>query len=74
MNLAAGFQCQIRVAECLESGWSEWFAGLDIRPDEERGCGGTVISGRLPDQAALYGLIGQIRDLGLTLLEVKQFD
>ena len=31
-----------------------------------------VLSGPIVDQAALHGLLIKIRDLGLTLLEVKQ--
>jgi hypothetical protein len=32
----------------------------------------TVLSGRLPDQAALHGVLSQIESLGLELLEVHQ--
>ena len=31
----------------------------------------TVLTGRLPDQSALYGLIHQLEALGLELLEVR---
>ena len=33
--------------------------------------GETVLTGLLPDQAALYGVLGQIEALGLVLLEVR---
>jgi hypothetical protein len=32
----------------------------------------TVLRGRLPDQAALYGVLAQIEALGLELLEVRR--
>lgn len=32
----------------------------------------TVVSGELPDQAALHGVIGRIESLGLELLEVRR--
>ena len=34
----------------------------------------TIISGLLPDQPALYGLLAKIRDLGLCLISVRQLD
>jgi hypothetical protein len=36
--------------------------------------GTTTLEGSLVDQAALYGLISRMRDLGLTLLEVCRID
>jgi hypothetical protein len=34
--------------------------------------GDTVLSGPLPDRAALYGVLAQIEALGLELLEVRR--
>ena len=34
--------------------------------------GTTVLSGRLPDQAALHGVLAQIESLGLELLAVRR--
>jgi hypothetical protein len=36
--------------------------------------GDTLLQGELPDQAALHGILMVIRDLGLTLMEVKCLD
>jgi hypothetical protein len=32
----------------------------------------TMLSGQVVDQAALYGILNKIRDLGLTLLSVQR--
>ncbi len=42
--------------------------------DEDVSPSQTVIRGYVEDQAALYGLISRIRDLGLTLLFVRNID
>jgi hypothetical protein len=47
--------------------WSDWFTGLKLTHQEGDE---TLLSGPLPDQAALHGLIERIRDLYLTLLSV----
>ena len=60
--------CQIRVKGHLSDQWAEWFGGLTIenQPDGE-----AVLSGPLPDQAALHGVLNRIRDIGLTLVAVN---
>ncbi|UCD97754.1 MAG: hypothetical protein JSV42_12385 [Chloroflexota bacterium] len=52
----------------LDPYWSEWFEGLKLTQREEDQ---TVLSGMLPDQAALHGLLEHIRDLNLTLISVN---
>jgi hypothetical protein len=60
---------QIRVKGHLDPAWSAWFDGLTITHDAD---GATTLKGPVVDQAALYGLISRVRDLGLTLLAVNR--
>ena len=59
---------EVRVEGELGGRWSEWFGGLRI----ESGGGGTIISGTLPDQSALYGVLDKVRDLGLCVITVRR--
>ena len=59
---------QIRVEGQLSSHWTDWFDGLTITRAEK---GETLITGPVIDQAALYGLLKKIRDLGLPLISVN---
>jgi len=61
-------QVEIRVKGRLDARWSEWLEGLGIRHTAQ---GETVLTGPLLDQAALYGLMSKLRDLGLTLTLVR---
>ena len=59
---------EIQVKGRIDEDWSEWLGGLTIAHTEEDN---TVLTGSLPDQAALYGLIAQLRNLGLPLVFVN---
>jgi hypothetical protein len=62
----------IRVREHLiPEQWETWFAGLtlEVLPDGEM-----QLSGPVPDQAMLYGILNRIRDLGLTLIYLEGTD
>jgi hypothetical protein len=63
--------CSITVKGHLDQRWSEWFDGLTITHLEN---GASVLSGRLPDQAALHGVLTKVRDLGLNLVAVDSED
>ena len=60
---------QIRVQGHMSSQWAAWFGGLQI---ENQPNGEAVLSGPLADQAALHGVLGQIRDMGLTLIALNR--
>ncbi len=60
---------EIKVKGRLDPLWSEWLAGMKLthlEGDE------TLLSGALPDQSALYGLLERIRDINLTLISVTR--
>lgn len=59
---------QIRVKGQLERRWEHWFDGLQLNIDHDT----TMLEGELSDQAALYGALLKIRDLGLPLLSVQR--
>ena len=62
---------QIRLKGHLGRQWTDWFAGLSITLEEN---GDTRLTGPVVDQAALYGLLRKVRDLGLPLLAVTCVD
>jgi hypothetical protein len=59
---------EIKVQGNLGEDWAEWFGGLEVTTDEH---GHTVLTGPIPDQAALFGILARLRDLGLPLLSVN---
>ena len=62
---------RIKVQGRLDEDWSDWFSGMSVTVEcQKDGPTITTLTGTVPDQAALHGLINRIRDLGLPLLEV----
>jgi len=59
---------QIRIKGHLGSGWSDWFGGLTITLSDN---GDTLLTGPVVDQAALFGLLKKVRDLGMPLVSVS---
>ena len=62
---------EIRVQGRLDDRWSSWLDGLDVSSRDD---GTTVLSGHLPDQSALHGVLHKVGDLGLSLLSVIRID
>jgi hypothetical protein len=61
----------IRLKGHLDERWAERFEGLTYSHESD---GTTILSGPVADQAALYGLLRTVRDLGLPLLSVMGVD
>jgi hypothetical protein len=61
-------RAEIRIAGHLDPKWAEWFEGFDLTYTEN---GETILTGCVADQAALYGLIAKLRDLGVVLISVN---
>jgi hypothetical protein len=58
----------IRVKEHLDKDWGEWLGDFTITHLESNE---TILIGSVPDQAALYGLIAKLRDLGIELIGIN---
>lgn len=62
---------QIRLKGHLRHEWTHWFQGLAITLQEN---GDTLLTGPVVDQAALFGLLRQVRDLGMPLVSVNRVE
>ena len=60
---------EILVEGHLDEHWSAWLGDLRITYDN---LGNSILSGTIPDQAALYGILAKIRDLGLALISLNR--
>jgi hypothetical protein len=62
---------QIRLKSHLGGQWTNWFGGLSITLEDN---GDTLLTGPVADQAALFGLLKKVRDLGMPLLSVNRVE
>lgn len=62
---------QIRIEGRLDKQWTNWFGSLTITLEES---GDTLLTGPVLDQAALFGLLRRVRDLGMQLISVNRVD
>ena len=62
---------EIRIEGHLSGQWTDWFDGLTVSLEET---GVTCLTGPVTDQAALYGLLKKVRDLGMPLVSVNRLD
>jgi hypothetical protein len=61
---------EIRLQGRLDSRWSARLDGMALTTGD--GC--TLLRGPVVDQAALHGLLHQLRDIGLVLVSVRQVE
>lgn len=69
--LVAGGEMQrvkILIEGRLDEKWAEWFEGFNLNYTVS---GGTRLTGTVPDQAALYGLVAKLRDMGVRLISAN---
>ena len=59
---------EIHIKGRIDPDWSDWLSGMQITPLPNRE---TRLSGELPDQSALYGVLARLNNLGLALLSVQ---
>ena len=62
---------QIRINGHLGPQWTDWFGGVTIALEDN---GDTLLTGPVVDQAALYGLLRKVRDLGMPLISTIRVD
>lgn len=62
---------EIRLKGHLDARWADQFERLSFTYKND---GTTILSGPVIDQAALYGLLRKVRDIGLPLVSVIQVD
>jgi hypothetical protein len=76
--MGTGWEYQVRVEGRIGQRWLAWFDGLVINAaDEDAGQASgspaiTTLTGIMPDQAALAGLLQKLYTLGLPLVEVRR--
>ena len=64
---AKPWRCELRIKGHLDDRWADWFEGLSFTHESD---GTTLLSGAVVDQAALFGLLRKVRDLGMPLISI----
>ena len=62
------YRTEIHIKGKIGSSWSDWFGDLQLQD----GAGDeTILSGNLPDMAAVYGVISRLGSLVFPLISVR---
>lgn len=62
---------QIHIEGHLDPIWRTRFEQMTLSYEDN---GTTALTGEIKDQAMLHGILRQVRDLGLTLIAIKQLE
>lgn len=62
---------EIHVKGQLDSRWSEWLEGMEVKLLEN---GEMILSGTIVDQSALMGVLNKLSHLNLVLISVNKVD
>jgi len=60
---------EICVQGRLDPRWTDWLADMTVTQQSD---GTTTLTGPLPDQAALHGVLNRLRDLALPIVSVRR--
>ena len=61
------YHTEIRVRAKINPNWSDWFGELQM---QEHTCDETILLGKLPDMAAVYGVISRLGSLVIPLVSI----
>ncbi|MCW2766288.1 MAG: hypothetical protein JWO11_2247 [Nocardioides sp.] len=65
---------EIRLQGRLDQRWSTWFDGMTLTTSPDPAGALTILRGHVVDQAALHGLLGRLRDIGLPLISITRVE
>ena len=65
------YDTEIHVKGKINPNWSDWFGELHM---QENACDETILRGKLPDMAAVYGVISRLGSLVIPLISVICFE
>jgi hypothetical protein len=72
MTPARALRYEIRIRGHLDESHALWLEGFSLRHEVTWGKPYTVLSGVLPDQAALYGLLNKLSAMSMSLVDLHE--